>query len=311
MSAERPYTGTFAALPVLPGARTSLAGLDIHEMAESGGDELAEAVREIESAGLERAQGGGRSCAAFYISMLLLKTAGLRLLRRRWALRESRRMERELARRFLDDPSRGSDLMREAAGFEVVALRESYAVSIAAYVGLSARMDAPWKLVNQSVSGGYVRLPVGRIFRLAREGCMNSIEALMGRIRSVPDGKAWGEAASSLRASFPDPPPGRASAGAVPPCMRGAADALEVGENLSNAGRFMLAAYMLQRGMPQEDVANLFRGAPDFSEKITGYHVRRIAERGYSCPSCDTIDADGLCRRSARCGRIRHPMQYR
>jgi len=75
-----------------------------------------------------------------------------------------------------------------------------------------------------------------------------------------------------------------------PPCIEHAIKALNDGENLSHSGRFMLATFLLGRGQAVDDVAPLFKNAPDYNEKVTRYHLNQNSgETGsntkYSCPS--------------------------
>jgi DNA primase large subunit len=45
----------------------------------------------------------------------------------------------------------------------------------------------------------------------------------------------------------------------------------------------------------EKDIIALFSNAPDYSEKVTTYQVKQIAQRGYSVPSCATVMTYGLC----------------
>ena len=100
-----------------------------------------------------------------------------------------------------------------------------------------------------------------------------------------------------------------------PPCIKHAIEALNNGENLSHSGRFMLATFLLGRGQTIDDIAPLFKNAPDYDEKVTRYQIKQVAgETGsnikYSCPSCEKIKSNDLCYATPDCDNIINPMQF-
>ena len=62
-----------------------------------------------------------------------------------------------------------------------------------------------------------------------------------------------------------------------PPCIKHAIEVLEKGENLSHSGRFMLATFLLARGQQVEQIAPLFKNAPDYNEKVTLYQLNHLS----------------------------------
>jgi DNA primase large subunit len=101
-----------------------------------------------------------------------------------------------------------------------------------------------------------------------------------------------------------------------PPCIEHAIEALNKGENLSHSGRFMLATFLLGRGQTIDEIAPLFKNAPDYNEKITRYQIKQVAgETGgnrtkYACPSCEKIKSNDLCFATPDCDNIINPMQF-
>lgn len=59
--------------------------------------------------------------------------------------------------------------------------------------------------------------------------------------------------------------------GEYPPCVKHAIDMLEKGENLPHSGRFMLATFLLSKGQSIQQIAPLFKNAPDYNERVTLY----------------------------------------
>ena len=102
----------------------------------------------------------------------------------------------------------------------------------------------------------------------------------------------------------------------IPPCIEHAIEALNKGENLSHSGRFMLATFLLGRGQTIDEIAPLFKNAPDYNEKITRYQIKQVAgETGgnrtkYVCPSCEKIKSNDLCFATPDCDNIINPMQF-
>ena len=97
------------------------------------------------------------------------------------------------------------------------------------------------------------------------------------------------------------------------PCIKHAIDVLERGENLPHSGRFMLATFLLARGQSVEQIAPLFKNAPDYNERITAYQLNHLAGSGgtqYSCPSCEKIRTQDLCFAIPECDNIINPRQF-
>jgi len=100
-----------------------------------------------------------------------------------------------------------------------------------------------------------------------------------------------------------------------PPCIKHAIEVLNNGENLSHSGRFMLGTFLLGRGQTIEQIAPLFKNAPDYKERTTLYQLKQLAgEIGgntkYVCPSCDKIKSNDLCFAIPECDNIINPMQF-
>ncbi|MEM4554456.1 MAG: DNA primase large subunit PriL [Candidatus Anstonellaceae archaeon] len=93
-----------------------------------------------------------------------------------------------------------------------------------------------------------------------------------------------------------------------PPCIRKLIEDLAMNINVSHTGRVALAIYLTHAGLSVEKIVDLFRHAPDFSEKTTRYQVDYIRSKKYSMPSCSTMDGYGLCIADCRCG---NPLLYK
>ena len=103
--------------------------------------------------------------------------------------------------------------------------------------------------------------------------------------------------------------------GEYPPCVKHAIEVMDKGENLPHSGRFLLATYLLARGQTVDQIAPLFKNAPDYNERITRYQLEHISgESGkgtkYQCPSCDKLKSESLCFATAECNGIINPVQF-
>ncbi|MEM2739048.1 MAG: DNA primase regulatory subunit PriL, partial [Candidatus Bathyarchaeia archaeon] len=74
--------------------------------------------------------------------------------------------------------------------------------------------------------------------------------------------------------------------------------------------------FLVNIGMPIENIIDLFRNSSDFNERLTRYQVEHIAgERGsrtrYKPPKCQTLQTHGLCiGRNETCKQMTHPLAY-
>jgi len=95
-----------------------------------------------------------------------------------------------------------------------------------------------------------------------------------------------------------------------PPCMSSMYEDLAHGKNLPHMARFSLTTFLNASGMPQEEIVRAFSSAPNYSERITRYQVKKICTlkgRGYSPPTCTKLKTTALCK--ANCS-VKSPMQF-
>ena len=99
-----------------------------------------------------------------------------------------------------------------------------------------------------------------------------------------------------------------------PPCIKHAIEILEKGENLSHSGRFLLATYLLNKGQTVEQIAPLFKNAPDYNAKVTLYQLNQLSGTSgttqYKCPSCEKVKSQNLCFPISECDSIINPIQF-
>ncbi|MEM4625071.1 MAG: hypothetical protein QXR24_06755 [Thermosphaera sp.] len=102
------------------------------------------------------------------------------------------------------------------------------------------------------------------------------------------------------------------SNGPMAPCMVKLIEDARKGAELSHYARVVLASYLLNRGLSQDEVVDVFRNQPDFRESITRYQVNYIATYDDGKPlttySCQKMREMGLC--VADCN-VKNPLNYR
>ncbi|MEM2954263.1 MAG: DNA primase regulatory subunit PriL, partial [Candidatus Bathyarchaeia archaeon] len=92
--------------------------------------------------------------------------------------------------------------------------------------------------------------------------------------------------------------------------------AAQKGRHIPHIARFTLTTFLVNIGMPTENIIDLFRASSDFNERLTRYQVEHISgERGsrtrYKPPKCQTLKTHGICMTPNKpCAKISHPLKY-
>lgn len=257
---------------------------------------------------------------SFGVAMLILKIVNIPYFVRKFALAEAKRSEVFLIQDVRFNSEMIHAMLNELFGIEIKRNGHEILLPISVYLKHSTQFNEPeWKLINRVVYDGYVHLTPKDAIRLLRR----DISALIvKRIEKAPTINMVDSKGVSRFANFQpyveqlreyatqfnfDP----VSSTDLPPCIEDAIKTLETSQNLSHSGRFMLASFLLTRGWSSENVTSLFTPAPDFDFRVTNYQVSKIQKGGYKCPGCSKLVAQNLCRRTAECGNIVNPLQFR
>lgn len=180
-----------------------------------------------------------------------------------------------------------------------------------------------WKLSNQSLAGGSVRLEREKVLRLIQEALKLKFENDLGdmsipdelkRLFSEPLGEILG-ITSRLRESYERQITSVVIPTRFPPCIHNLIETTRAGENVSHSGRFAMTAFLLHIGMKIDDIVNLFKVSPDFREDLARYQVEHIGGEisgtDYESMACKTMITYGLCiGKDTLCERISHPLSY-
>jgi len=181
-----------------------------------------------------------------------------------------------------------------------------------------------WKLVNRLLSNGKVYITKTEVARLLSEEVRRHIEKKL-EIKTLPKfPQKITEIAEKIKKltvekigkSEIEGFPKKIDKTAFPPCIKALYKAVSSGRHLSHIGRFTLTSFLINVGMPPENVIELFKNFSDYNERMTRYQVEHIAgERGsrtrYKPPKCETLKTHSVCTNSdGLCEKIHHPLAY-
>ena len=256
---------------------------------------------------------------AYPVARILVSAIADNYLIRRYALREAvvaeDRLKAESDDRVLHIAVElGVDLRREGGGFRL---------HFADFLRHTNTMrESAWKLINQSLDHGYVRLRREKAVRILRNAVQRRIEeglplpvndAILGAFR--PDVREIKALLDAKKATFKADDIGKVSITRFPPCMYNLLAQVQNHENVPHMGRFAIVSFLHHIGMGNEDIFRVFGDVPDFAVDVTKYQIEHItgttSATEYTPPECATMKSYGLCPGPDRiCLRIKHPLSY-
>jgi DNA primase large subunit len=198
-------------------------------------------------------------------------------------------------------------------------------LSFSDYLRLAAGFHEPkWKLVNRKMEAGFVALTnkeAARLMQVEVEKWVNERVAtpsnfplplsLQTRLDEIK--KVFEENRSKLGGSaLPD----EVINEAFPPCINYCLEGLMAGRRASHMERFALTSFLVNIGMPVDQMVSFYTDVTDFDESMTRYQIEHIAglkgnRKKYTPPTCNTLRTHRVCRNADRiCERINHPLSY-
>ena len=258
---------------------------------------------------------------SFLIAIILLKLSGMNTLINRFSLAEARRAEKFLEKDLVDNSNETSEelaikIIRDVFSVSVKKHKNNFVIPISDYLRHAVNFhELEWKLVNRHVENGMVFLSPHETVRLIRRELSGYIRSKIKAANTPTLYKGFEDKVNRLVDLAKKFTVNTIVSTEYPPCIKHAIDVLESGENLSHSGRFMLATFLLGRGQSIDEIAPLFKNAPDYKEKVTRYQINQIAgETGgntkYSCPSCEKLKSNDLCFAIPECDNIINPIQF-
>ena len=262
-----------------------------------------------------------REVFSFLLAIVLLKLSGMHTLIKRFALAEARRAEKYLEK---DLASISDETKKELAiriigdlfSVQVEKLNDYFVISVSDYLKHSINFhEREWKLINRRVENGHVFLSPHETVRLIRKELGTYINSKIINAKTPTMIPGFEDSVNKLVLLSKKFTTYTVTTGEYPPCIKHAIDVLEKGENLPHSGRFMLAAFLLSKGQTVQQIAPLFKNAPDYNERVTLYQLNHLAGTSgsgtqYSCPSCEKLKTQSLCFAIPECDNIINPLQF-
>ncbi|MEX0910655.1 MAG: DNA primase [Nitrosopumilaceae archaeon] len=275
---------------------------------------------QIYGSDLEKLENLDSEILSFVIAVILLKSAGIPTLIRRFSLAEARRAEKYLEQDLRSKDERKLDfplkIIQDLFSVKVTIQDDDFVIKVADYLRRAVHFhEREWKLVNRKVENGLVFLTSHETVRLIRKELDAYINSKIQSTDTPSIPETFRERVTdliTLAKKFSDT---FTVSTEYPPCIKHAIEVLDRGENLPHSGRFMLATYLLTKGQTIDQIAPLFKNAPDYNERVTRYQIEHIAGTSgkrikYSCPSCDKLKSENLCFEIPECNGIINPVQF-
>lgn len=242
---------------------------------------------------------------------------------RRYVLSEAKAAHEKL----LADSHTDTDIIYEMAeefSIRVDFFREHVQMPFVDYLRFTTNLrDKKWKLVNRGLEKGRVKLGKSEFIRIIQEAIYERImkdlplnvsadvcDAIRGYTEDIKreleeTRKKFGDAEGFI---VKDP-------NCFPPCIAHILSNLKEGINVTHGARFAVTAFLLNLGLSEDEIIEIYKNSPDFDEERTRYQVRHIAggtgSVRYTAPSCGTMRTYGNCVGSDDiCVKISHPLNY-
>ena len=262
-----------------------------------------------------------REVFSFLLAIVLLKLTGMNTLIKRFALAEARRAEKYLEKDLANITNEAKKelaikIIDDLFSIQIKKQNDYFIIPISNYLKHSINFhEREWKLINRRVGNGFVFLTPHETVRLIRKELSNYISSKIINAKTPTMISGFEEPVKKLISLSKKFVSHTVTTGEYPPCVKHAIEVLEKGENLPHSGRFMLATYLLGRNMSVEQIAPLFKNAPDYNERVTLYqlnHLKGTSGSGtqYSCPSCEKLKTQNLCYAIPECDNILNPLQF-
>jgi DNA primase large subunit len=262
-----------------------------------------------------------REVFSFLLAIVLLKLSGIHTLIKRFALAEARRAEKYLEKDLanISDESKKQLAIRiidDLFSVQVEKIDNYFVISISDYLKHSINFhEREWKLINRHVENGQVFLTPHETVRLIRKELGTYINSKIINAKTPTMISGFEDFVNKLVLLSKKFVTFTVTTGEYPPCIKHAIDILEKGENLPHSGRFMLATFLLSKGQSIQQIAPLFKNAPDYNPRVTLYQLNHLAGTSgsgtkYSCPSCEKLKTQSLCFATSECDNIINPLQF-
>ncbi len=320
----------FANFPFVGGASKYVERLDF-KFDELFSDRAFEQVRERGKERVLEAIGNGiikkeysdriaaeKELLSYPIARILVSCIKDIYLIKRYALSEAKSVFSKI--NYLDE----NDLKEIIVDFTIDAtLYEKYAiVHFADFLRYTSGLNDPrWKLVNRNICNGKVYVTREDLARIIEEAARKRIES--GLPLSVPSSLCLSleryheeirRALETRKSEFNIQNFKEILPECFPPCIIHAISNIKANMNLPHSMRFALVSFLINIGLSNDGIIELFKESPDFDEEKTRYQINHIhgsTGMQYTPPACATMITYGNCLgKEALCERVSHPLSY-
>jgi len=258
---------------------------------------------------------------SYPIARMIVSSVSDRYLVGRYALGEAMLLEERLS----EETEENISIISEELGVQLERQDKEYLIHFTTFLSATSTIRAKeWKLVNQEIFNGMVKVSRSRLARILRQKLFDKITSELPL--EVNDdiletfGKAGKQLSSMLqskRKEFTSGDMGPVDDASFPPCMKTILTMIRNGENVPHTARFAITAFLHALGMDSEAIIKSFSTAPDFDPSKSEYQVKHIVGEisgtEYTPPECSTMKSYGICYNpNSLCDQdwMSHPLKY-
>ncbi len=175
--------------------------------------------------------------------------------------------------------------------------------------------DDNYKLVYQEMRDGFVKVNDDLLVEILASAYERKLEKDLSRYPKDLEfmKKYLSELKIEKKAKFEYKGP--MDAEAFPPCMKKILADAAAGIHLGHNARFAIATFLVNIGLDEDSIVNVFRKQDNFNERLTRYHIEYIMGKKSGekrmVPSCEKMKIYGLCvNPDDLCKRIKNPLSY-
>ena len=266
---------------------------------------------------------------SYPIAVMYVTLIGEQFLNRRYSLSEAVRaynlLQEEYEERIIQiaQDEFGWDIRQDPENID--GIMHNLKVNFRDYLRVAAGFhESKWKLVNRKMTDGYVSITgveAARLLQVEVEKWVNErvatpsnfklpqpLQARLDEIRKVFEENRSKLGGSALPAEVMNE--------AFPPCINYCLEGLLAGRRASHMERFALTSFLVNIGMPLDQMVSFYTDVTDFDEALTRYQIEHIAgmkgnRTKYTPPTCNTLRTHGVCRNpNSLCKTVVHPLSY-
>jgi len=258
---------------------------------------------------------------SYPVGRMIVSCSGHRLLIARYALAEAVLLEKRLQ----DEGDETLLSIAQELGIEARSDARGFLIHFASFLSATSTIRAKeWKLVNQEIFKGMVKVDRERLARIARQALNDKINSELPRPVNDRILSVFGEDAQRFvlqlegkRKEFVAGELGPIDDSSFPPCMKTILTMMRNGENVPHTARFAITSFLGTLGMSSDKIMEMFSSAPDFDPGKSEYQIHHIlgdiSGTKYTPPECSTMKSYGNCYGpDSLCEKewMTHPLKY-